>query len=108
MAVTGERKTVEGYKDFWAEVMAVLEISEADSRVSDERIITAMCFVKEHLNDDVTVRDAAESVYLSEGRFSHLFREETGIFIFRISGDAEDFLCLYADSGRCVHHGSVP
>lgn len=37
-----------------------------------------MCFVKEHLHDDVTVKDAAESVYLSEGRFSHLFREETG------------------------------
>lgn len=38
-----------------------------------------MCFVKEHLNDDVTVRDAAEFVCLSESRFSHLFREETGV-----------------------------
>ena len=58
-----------GYEDFLAEVMAALDISETGSRVSDERIIAAMHFVKEHLNDDVTVRNVAESVYLSEGRF---------------------------------------
>lgn len=67
------------YETFWAEVMAALGISEAGSRVSDERIIAAMRFVKDHWNDDLTVGDAAESVYLSEGRFSHLFKEETGI-----------------------------
>lgn len=72
-------KTEEAYEGFWAKIAAALGISETGSRVSDERIIAAMCFVKEHLNDDVTVRDAAESVYLSEGRFSHLFREETGV-----------------------------
>ena len=67
------------YEDFFAKVMAELDISETGSRVSDERIIAAMRFVKQHLNDDMTVRDAAEFVYLSESRFSHLFREETGI-----------------------------
>lgn len=75
----GGGKTREDYEDFWTKVMAVLGISEVGSRVSDERITAAMHFVKEHLHDDVTVKDAAESVYLSEGRFSHLFREETGI-----------------------------
>lgn len=72
-------KTEEAYEGFWTEITAALGISETGSRVSDERIIAAMSFVKEHLNDNVTVRDVAESVYLSEGRFSHLFREETGV-----------------------------
>lgn len=72
-------KTVEGYEDFWAEVMAALEISEAGSRVSDERIAAAMRYVKKHLQDDIKLKDAVETAYLSESRFSHLFREETGI-----------------------------
>lgn len=72
-------KTEEAYEGFWTEIMAVLGISETGSRVSDERILAAIRFVKEHLNDDVTIRDAAESVCLSEGRFSHLFREKTGV-----------------------------
>lgn len=72
-------KTVEGYEDFWTEVMAALEISEAGSRVSDERIAAAMRYVKKHLQDDIKLKDAAETAYLSESRFSHLFREETGI-----------------------------
>lgn len=72
-------KTEKVYEEFWMEIMAVLGISEAGSRVSDERIIAAMCFVEKHLNDDVTVRNVAESVCLSEGRFSHLFKEETGV-----------------------------
>lgn len=72
-------KNEDAYEDFFAEVMAVLSIREMGSRVSDERIIAAMHFVKEHLYDDVTVKDAAEAAFLSESRFSHLFREETGI-----------------------------
>lgn len=69
----------EDYETFWAEVAAVAGISETGSRVSDERVITAMHFVKEHPDEDITIKDAAESVYLSEGRFSHLFKEETGV-----------------------------
>lgn len=72
-------KNREDYEFFFREVMTLLGMSETGSRVSDERVAEAMRFVKEHLNDDVTVKDAAESVYLSESRFSHLFREETGI-----------------------------
>lgn len=72
-------KNVEGYEDFWAEIMEALEISEADSRVSDKRITAAMRYVKEHLQDEIKLKDAAETAYLSESRFSHLFKEETGI-----------------------------
>lgn len=69
----------EDYEAFWAKVTAALRIRETGSRISDERIIQAMHFVKEHPDEDITIKDAAESVYLSEGRFSHLFKEETGI-----------------------------
>lgn len=72
-------KNADDYENFFKEVMMLTGMCDTGSRVSDERIAEAMRFVKEHLNDDVTVKDAAESVYLSESRFSHLFREETGI-----------------------------
>lgn len=73
----------EDYGKFFVKVMECIGIHKVCSRVSDERITAAMHFVKAHLREDLTVGDAAESVCLSEGRFSHLFREETGIAFSR-------------------------
>ncbi|MCM1498889.1 MAG: AraC family transcriptional regulator [Clostridium sp.] len=67
------------YGEFFGEAMEILGIREAGSRVADERIIRAMQFTEEHLQETVTAKDAAGAAFLSESRFSHLFREQTGI-----------------------------
>lgn len=68
-----------GMKRFFMEVMALLKMKGYGSRITDERIIHAMRFAKEHLQDEVTAGEAAEAACLSESRFSHLFREQAGI-----------------------------
>lgn len=69
----------DGYETFFMEVMALLKMKGYGSRITDERIIHAMRFAKEHLQDEVTAGEAAEAACLSESRFSHLFREQAGI-----------------------------
>lgn len=69
----------DGYETFFMEVMALLKMKGYGSRITDERIIHAARFAKEHLQDEVTAGEAAEAACLSESRFSHLFREQAGI-----------------------------
>ena len=67
------------YGKFFGEVMGQIGIKEVCSRIADERILFAMRFVEDNLQDAVTAKDAAGAAYLSESRFSHLFREQAGI-----------------------------
>lgn len=69
----------EGYGDFFAQVMGRLGICGAGSRVTDERIVLAMRFVEDRIQETVAAKDAAGAACLSESRFSHLFREQAGI-----------------------------
>lgn len=69
----------EVYECFFREVIGKLGISEVGSRITDERITAAIHFAEEHMQETVTVKDAAGAACLSEGRFSHLFREQAGI-----------------------------
>lgn len=70
---------VKDYEGFFLKVMELLGICEAGSRITDERIALAMRFAEEHMQESVTAKDAAGEACLSESRFSHLFREQTGI-----------------------------
>ncbi|MCM1495550.1 MAG: AraC family transcriptional regulator [Bacteroides sp.] len=67
------------YKRFFLNVMKLLGICEVGSRITDERITNAMDFVEAHMRETITAKDVAEAACLSESRFSHLFREQTGI-----------------------------
>lgn len=67
------------YGRFFIEAMGQIGIKEVCSRITDERILFAMRFVEDNLQDAVTAKDAAGAAYLSESRFSHLFREQAGI-----------------------------
>ncbi|MCM1125735.1 MAG: AraC family transcriptional regulator [Lachnospiraceae bacterium] len=67
------------YGDFLAKVMDLAGIHGGGSRITDERIIQAVRFVEKHLRGNVTAKQTAGEVFLSESRFSHLFREQTGI-----------------------------
>ena len=70
---------VKDYGKFSREAMEHIGIKEVCSRITDERILLAMRFVEDHLQDMVTAKDAAGAACLSESRFAHLFRGQAGI-----------------------------
>lgn len=67
------------YKNYLSSVMIQLGMSEIGSKIIDERIISAMHFVEEHISENICVKDAAKTAFLSIGRFSHLFKQQAGI-----------------------------
>jgi AraC-like DNA-binding protein len=48
-------------------------------RLSDERIMRAVAFIKRNLDSRLTLEDVAAEAYLSPSRFRHLFVEQTGM-----------------------------
>lgn len=57
----------DGYEKFFMEVMVLLKMKGSGSRITDERIIHAMRFAKEHLQDEVTAGEASEAASLAAG-----------------------------------------
>jgi AraC family transcriptional regulator len=47
--------------------------------VSDERILRAIAYIKNHLDTSLTLEEVAAEAFLSPSRFRHLFVEETGM-----------------------------
>lgn len=45
----------------------------------DERIEDALTYIQSNLHESITCRDVANYICLSEGRFSHLFRQQVGM-----------------------------
>ena len=66
------------YPRFEKELLSILGFQPGCS-VTDQRIISAMNSIRSGLSEPLTCRDAAASVFLSESRFSHLFREQVGM-----------------------------
>lgn len=67
------------YSRFQQEFLERIGITDAPCRATDPRILDAMRYIGSRLPEPVTCREAAEAVCLSESRFSHLFRQETGM-----------------------------
>jgi len=72
-------ETTGSYYGFEKAVLTRVGITGAASEVSDERIRTAMEFIRTQSTEKVTCRDVAAAVHLSQSRFSHLFREQVGM-----------------------------
>lgn len=68
-----------GCKAFYAKVMEYLKIEMPGLKILDERILEAITYVHEHAGEDISVKKIAGMQYMSESRFSHLFKEQTGI-----------------------------
>lgn len=47
--------------------------------VTDERIVRAVSYIREHLASTLTLDEVASHVFLSPSRFRHLFAEQTGM-----------------------------
>ncbi|MBL8983513.1 MAG: helix-turn-helix transcriptional regulator [Gemmatimonadetes bacterium] len=62
-----------------ARVVSALAKDIAPAVVTDERILRATEYIRTHLDGTVPLEDVAAHVFLSPGRFRHLFAEQTGI-----------------------------
>jgi AraC-like DNA-binding protein len=60
-------------------VTATLAEDVVSATATDERIIRATDYVRAHLGGSITLDDVAAHVFLSPGRFRHLFAEQTGM-----------------------------
>jgi AraC family transcriptional regulator len=61
-------------------VALVQEISRTAPRVpSDPRVLAAVEYIRQRVDQPITLADVAKVTHLSPGRFRHLFVEETGM-----------------------------
>ena len=58
---------------------AYMGIYCSDNITIDDRIKDAVAYIQTQVNDKLTCKSVAEQVYLSQGRFSHLFKENIGM-----------------------------
>ena len=69
----------EDYGLFEKHSLDLLGLKAQECSVSDDRISAAMAYIRAMAPEKMTCRQAAEAAYLSQGRFSHLFKEQTGM-----------------------------
>lgn len=69
----------QGYETYLSYVTKQIGLKSVHSRITDERISVAMQYTEEHIAENISIGDAAKAAFLSESRFSHLFRQQTGI-----------------------------
>ena len=74
-----ENKFPDRYPDFESSVLETLSLPQSSSRITDERIIKAIQYMTDNISEKVTCSETAAAVSLSSGRFSHLFRQQTGM-----------------------------
>ena len=76
--------------------------------VSDDRMIAAMQYVRENVNLNMTCKEVSDFVFLSESRFSHLFREQVGM-TFAAYLIYQRILSVYADvmRGKTVTEAAI-
>lgn len=60
-------------------VLASLTRGVDPNVVTDPRILQAVAYINANLRGTITLEEVAKDVYLSPGRFRHLFVEETGM-----------------------------
>jgi len=70
---------VSTYAQFEKRVLEQIGITESKGLITDSRIMTAMDYIRTHLSEKITCQEVADFVSLSQGRLSHLFREQVGM-----------------------------
>ncbi|QOV19897.1 helix-turn-helix domain-containing protein [Blautia liquoris] len=75
-----EYDTLLAVKTAIEEIALKVENSLNEMRKEDRLEVTkAKYFTKEHLHEEISVKQAASYVHMSESRFSHIFKEDVGI-----------------------------
>ena len=71
--------SIEQYNIFVNSVMNALGFTRINSCITDPRISSAVEHIRSRLSENITCQEIATSVFLSEGRFSHLFKQQVGM-----------------------------
>ena len=67
------------YTAFFRRVLDCSQIAIAKTIPLDIRIECALTYIQSRLHERITCDDVAGHIFLSEGRFSHLFKEQVGM-----------------------------
>ena len=67
------------YTTFFRRVLDCSQIAIAKTIPLDIRIECALTYIQSRLHERITCDDVAGHIFLSEGRFSHLFKEQVGM-----------------------------
>ena len=68
-----------GYKKLIDCVYKCANLNVAKNIITDSRVKTAIAYMQSNLQESITCRDVANHIFLSEGRFSHIFKEQVGM-----------------------------
>ena len=74
-----KKKDIEFYPQFEKCVLEQIDIKESQSLITDERILVAIDYIRARLSEKITCQEVADAVALSQGRLSHLFKEQVGM-----------------------------
>ena len=67
------------YDRFEKGVLRQVGMTDTGCGIMDERIRSAMQYIRTRLPERISCGEVADGVHLSQGRFSHLFREQVGM-----------------------------
>lgn len=67
------------YYDFEMESLKLIGISCWESSENDERINNAITYIRQNISEKISCGEVANKVFLSQSRFSHLFKEQIGM-----------------------------
>ena len=98
----------DAYKRFEIACLDALGLSRATSMNLDGRICEAVAYIQQHCCDKVSCKDVADAVFLSQGRFSHLFREQVGM-TFSAYLIYQRIICVYTNviRGQSITEAAV-
>ena len=68
-----------GYKKFIDCVYKCANLNVAENIITDSRVKAAITYIQSNLQEPITCRDVANHIFLSEGRFSRIFKEQVGM-----------------------------
>ena len=74
-----EGSDTHSYRKFEDCFSNLLELPEPTCRITDERISFALAYIRSRFSENISLRDVAAAVFLSQGRFSHLFKQQIGM-----------------------------
>ena len=72
-------KAASDYRKVVTSVYQCVDMRQLEQVCMDERVEAALKYVRSNLSEPLTCSDVAKHVFLSEGRFSHLFKEQAGM-----------------------------
>ena len=72
-------KNADYYETFIQCIFSCIGINAFGTAITDERVQSSLRYIQSRLNETITCAEAAKNVFLSESRYSHLFREQVGM-----------------------------